>query len=69
VFGTTPEYGDINWTGLNFTQSQFDNITSIDKAAWLQELKLHTELFDKLAYHLPEQLKAVKKTLEARLAA
>jgi phosphoenolpyruvate carboxykinase (GTP) len=54
---------------LNFTQSQFDNITSIDKAAWLQELKLHTELFDKLAHHLPEQLKAVKKTLEARLAA
>jgi phosphoenolpyruvate carboxykinase (GTP) len=69
VFGTTPEYNDINWQGLAFTQAQFEMITSIDKAAWLQEIKLHTELFEKLAYHLPEQLKHVKATLESRLAA
>jgi phosphoenolpyruvate carboxykinase (GTP) len=69
VFGTTPEYGDLNWQGLAFTQAQFEMITAIDKAAWLQEIKLHTELFDKLAYRLPEQLKQVKSTLESRLAA
>jgi phosphoenolpyruvate carboxykinase (GTP) len=69
VFGTTPNFNDINWTGLAFTEDQFETITSIDKAAWLQELKLHSELFEKLAYHLPEQLKAVKVKLEARLAA
>jgi phosphoenolpyruvate carboxykinase (GTP) len=69
VFGTTPSFADINWSGLDFTQGQYDTITSIDKAAWLQELKLHTELFEKLSYHLPEQLTTVKAALEARLAA
>ncbi|WP_312440316.1 phosphoenolpyruvate carboxykinase (GTP) [Janthinobacterium sp.] len=69
LFGTTPEYGDLNWDGLPFTQEQFDTITSIDKAAWVEELKLHTELFEKLAYHLPQELADNKAALEKRLAA
>lgn len=69
LFGTTPQYGDLNWDGLPFTQAQFDTITSIDKAAWLEELKLHTELFEKLAYHLPQELVDHKAALEKRLGA
>ncbi|PKV46428.1 phosphoenolpyruvate carboxykinase (GTP) [Janthinobacterium sp. 61] len=69
LFGTTPQYGDLNWDGLPFTQEQFDTITSIDKAAWLEELKLHTELFEKLAYHLPQELADNKAALEKRLSA
>ncbi|HEU4778099.1 MAG TPA: phosphoenolpyruvate carboxykinase (GTP) [Telluria sp.] len=68
VFGTTPNFGDLNWDGLEFTQQQFDTITSIDKAAWKEELKLHAELFEKLAYHLPQELVATKADLEKRLA-
>ena len=68
VFGTTPNFGDLNWDGLDFTQQQFDTITSIDKNAWTEELKLHTELFEKLAYHLPQELVATKAELEKRLA-
>ncbi|MGK5027082.1 phosphoenolpyruvate carboxykinase (GTP) [Janthinobacterium sp. RB2R34] len=68
LFGTTPEYGDLNWDGLPFTQEQFDTITSIDKSAWVEELKLHTELFEKLAYHLPQELADNKAALEQRLA-
>ena len=68
LFGTTPQYGDLNWNGLPFTQEQFDTITSIDKAAWRDELKLHTELFEKLAYHLPQELTDHKAALEKRLA-
>lgn len=68
LFGTTPQYGDLNWDGLPFTQEQFDTITSIDKAAWRDELKLHTELFEKLAYHLPQELTDHKAALEKRLA-
>jgi len=68
LFGTTPQYGDLNWDGLPFTQEQFDTITSIDKAAWRDELKLHTELFEKLAYHLPQELADNKAALEKRLA-
>jgi len=69
LFGTTPQYGDLNWDGLPFTQQQFDTITSIDKAAWVEELKLHTELFEKLAYHLPQELADHKAALEKRLSA
>jgi phosphoenolpyruvate carboxykinase (GTP) len=69
LFGTTPQYGDLNWDGLPFTQAQFDTITSIDKAAWVEELKLHTELFEKLAYHLPQELADHKAALEKRLSA
>ena len=68
VFGTTPNFSDLNWDGLNFTQEQFDMITSIDKDAWHEELKLHTQLFEKLAYHLPQELVATKLELEKRLA-
>ena len=68
VFGTTPNFGDLNWDGLEFTQQQFDTITSIDKAAFTEELKLHTELFEKLAYHLPQELVDTKAELEKRLA-
>jgi phosphoenolpyruvate carboxykinase (GTP) len=69
VFGTTPSYGDLNWQGSNFSAAQYQQITSIDKAAWLEEIKLHSELFDTLQHHLPPALTAVKKDLEARLVA
>jgi phosphoenolpyruvate carboxykinase (GTP) len=69
VFGVSPRYEDITWTGLNFSATAYDRITSIDAGAWKEEFKLHAELFDKLAYHLPAELKMVKESLEKRLAA
>ena len=69
VFGVSPSYAELNWTGLNFSAEQFKTVTHIDKAAWQQELKLHTELFEQLAYHLPTELTATKAQIEQRLAA
>jgi phosphoenolpyruvate carboxykinase (GTP) len=69
VFGVTPRYENITWTGLNFTSAQFDQVTSIDKAAWKAELDLHSELFKQLAYHLPAELIETKARIEARLNA
>jgi len=69
IFGTTPTHGDLNWTGLNFSTEQFDKVTSIDKAAWLEEMKLHDQLFEQLSYHLPKELAETKQRLEERLAA
>jgi phosphoenolpyruvate carboxykinase (GTP) len=69
VFGVTPRYADLNWTGLDFSAHAYDQITSIDRAAWLAEIELHAELFTKLAYHLPAELVEVKRQLEERLAA
>jgi len=67
IFGISPTFDDLSWDGLEFTPQQFELITSIDKAAWSAELKLHAELFDKLEYHLPVELKTAKAQLELRL--
>jgi len=69
VFGVSPRYEDLNWTGLDFSAEQFDTVTHIDKAAWQAELKLHAELFQQLAHHLPKELSATKAAIEQRLAA
>jgi phosphoenolpyruvate carboxykinase (GTP) len=69
VFGISPTYEELNWTGLDFSASQFNTVISIDKAAWQKELQLHTELFQQLAYHLPAQLESTRVKIEQRLAA
>ena len=69
MFGISPNYAEINWTGLSFTPEQFKTVTSIDKAVWQQELKLHEELFTQLQYHLPKALVETKAAIEQRLAA
>jgi phosphoenolpyruvate carboxykinase (GTP) len=68
IFGTTPSHKDINWAGLDFSEAQFNQVTSIDKAAWQEEMKLHDQLFDQLSYHLPKELIETKRALEKRLA-
>jgi phosphoenolpyruvate carboxykinase (GTP) len=68
-FGTSPRYGDLTWTGLDFTQAQYQSVISVDRAAWATEIGLHGELFKTLQYHLPDELPATKASIEARLAA
>ncbi len=69
MFGVAPQYAEINWTGLAFSPAQFATVTSIDKAAWEEEFRLHDELFDKLAQGLPEALTETRSALAQRLAA
>ncbi|KQP03545.1 phosphoenolpyruvate carboxykinase (GTP) [Pseudorhodoferax sp. Leaf265] len=69
VFGVSPAYEQLNWTGLNFSAEQFKTVTSIDQAAWQAELKLHDDLFTQLAYHLPKEMGEIKQQIETRLAA
>jgi len=68
AFGISPTYGEINWDGLAFSPAQFAQVSSIEPAAWQQELALHGELFTQLAYHLPQELKDTKAKIEQRLA-
>jgi len=69
VFGVSPRYEDLAWSGLDFNADQFASVIGIDKASWQQELKLHEELFGQLSYHLPAELTAAKSRLEQRLDA
>jgi phosphoenolpyruvate carboxykinase (GTP) len=69
LFGTSPRYDDISWSGLDFTRAQYQTVMTVDHGAWQQELKLHDELMDQLSTRLPAQLRTLKSELEARLAA
>ncbi|MES3039878.1 MAG: phosphoenolpyruvate carboxykinase (GTP) [Pseudomonadota bacterium] len=66
--GVSPRYEDIRWNGLDFSREQFDQVSDINAADWAEELKLHDELFEKLAHNLPNELKTAKAELTARLA-
>ena len=69
VFGISPAYAELNWSGLDFTPAQFADVTSIDTAAWTAELGLHAELFAQLEHHLPPQLPETRRRIATRLAA
>jgi len=69
VFGISPGFEELNWSGLSFTPAQFHAVTHIDKAAWQTELGLHDELFQQLAHHLPAELPATRQAIAQRLDA
>jgi len=67
VFGTSPRYQDLNWNGVDFSDKQFEQVTSIDREAWKRELALHDELFTKLKHRLPQALAEARTALGKRL--
>ncbi len=69
LFGISPRYDDLDWTGLDFSADQYRQVTAIDTAAWQAELKLHEELFQQLALGLPKELPRTKAAIAERLAA
>jgi phosphoenolpyruvate carboxykinase (GTP) len=68
MFGVAPNYSEINWSGIEFSADDFAKVTSIDKAAWTEEFKLHEEHFSKLSHNLPKAMSDTLKALEDRLA-
>jgi phosphoenolpyruvate carboxykinase (GTP) len=68
MFGVAPNYNEINWSGIEFSADDFAKVTSIDKAAWAEEFKLHEEHFSKLSHNLPKAMSDTLKALEDRLA-
>ena len=64
--GVVPNFGDLNWVGLNMTEDQFKAVSKIDKEEWSQELKLQNELIEKLKDRLPKRFIEIHKTLQTR---
>jgi phosphoenolpyruvate carboxykinase (GTP) len=67
AFGIGPTYNEITWEGLDFSAEQFASITDMNPVDWAQELALHTEHFQKLAYHLPQALVQTQDQLTRRI--
>ena len=65
--GWVPRYDDIDWTGLNFTEAQFDEIMSLDRANWEAEILSHEELFIKLYDRLPKEFMLIRQLILSSL--
>jgi len=68
ALGISPAYGEMDWTGLEFSREQFQAITVLERDDWVPELELHDELFERLAPRVPAALQAAKAALAGRLA-
>ena len=62
-----PYYQDIDWTGLDFTRAQWDQVMAIEPAAWKQQTLGHEKLFLTLSEHLPKELIFERELLVCRL--
>jgi phosphoenolpyruvate carboxykinase (GTP) len=65
--GWMPRYEDIDWTGLNFSRQQFDELQAFDRGAWKSEVMAHEELFITLHDHLPPEMIYERELLICRL--
>jgi len=65
--GWVPDYDDMEWNGLNFSEPQFDELQKIDRSAWKHEVIDHEELFIELHDHLPKEMVYERELLICRL--
>jgi phosphoenolpyruvate carboxykinase (GTP) len=67
AIGWVPDYDDMEWNGLNFSEPQFDELQKIDRSAWKHEVIDHEELFIELHDHLPKEMVYERELLICRL--
>jgi phosphoenolpyruvate carboxykinase (GTP) len=66
--GWMPRYEDLDWRGMeNFTRQQFNELMSVDRVLWQQELLSHEELFMKLYDRLPKELLFIRELILSSL--
>jgi len=65
--GWMPRYEDIDWTGLDFSKENFEELQAFDRRAWRQEVIGHEELFIDLHDHLPPEMIYERELLICRL--
>ena len=61
--GWMPRYENMDWTGSDFSQEQFDEIMSIDREDWKNELLGHQELFERMYDQLPKEYLFMRQLL------
>ncbi len=66
--GWMPRYEDLDWRGMeDFTRQQFNELMSVDRDGWQQELLSHEALFIKLYDRLPKELLFIRELILSSL--
>ena len=61
--GWMPRYENMDWSGSDFSQEQFDEIMTIDREEWKKELLGHQELFERMYDQLPKEYLFMRQLL------
>jgi len=65
--GWMPHYEDLDWSGIDFSKQQFDQIMHIDREQWKVELLSHAELFERMYDRLPKEFIFMRELLLSSL--
>ena len=65
--GWVPRYEDLDWSGLDFSREDFEELMKVDRAAWRKEVIAHEELFIELHDHLPPEMIYERELLICKL--
>ena len=65
--GWMPRYQDMDWDGLEMSREQFNELTSVDRDVWQNELVAHEELFVKLYDRLPKEFLHMRQLITSSL--
>ena len=66
--GWMPRRQDMVWDGLKVSNETFDELMSLDREAWTEELRLHEQLFAQIQDRLPRELAQKRELFLARLS-
>ena len=61
--GWMPRYENMDWSGSDFTNEQFDKIMSINREEWKKELVGHQEFFERMYDKLPKEFLDMRQLL------
>ncbi len=67
VLGWVPRFEDMDWRGLEISKTQFEQLISVDREAWQQEIASHDELFVKLYDRLPKEFIFIRELMLSAL--
>ncbi|MEM6886122.1 MAG: phosphoenolpyruvate carboxykinase (GTP) [Verrucomicrobiota bacterium] len=65
--GWMPRYGDMDFSGLDIPEEQWNDLMLIDREVWKQKTLQHEALFLKLHEHLPKEMVYERELLICRL--
>ena len=66
--GFLPTFESLNWTGLNFSKSDFEAVTELVKTEWQTELAQREEWFKTLSPKFPTALQDIHQKMKESLA-